>query len=159
MEKENLTPEQHRSLGVELFNKTWEYMENADRSSMEDAAMLEAAFASSYHWSQCGTALNRQRSFWLISRVYAILAFPDTCIYFADLCRDVTENALEEMKDFDVAFSYEALARAYALGGVMDKASMYYKLALESGNKIQDLEDKQVFMSDIHTGILKSFKK
>lgn len=159
MEKDEISKEQHRSLGVELFNKTWEYMEKADRSAMEDAAMLETAYASSFHWSLCGTALNRQRSFWLISRVYAVLSFPDPCIFFAELCREVTENALEEMKDFDVAFSYEALARAYALGGVMDKASMYYRLALESGKKIQDPDDRQVFMADIHTGILASFKK
>ena len=40
----------HRLIAVRLFNRVWEFMEKADRTSEEDDEMLHAAHASRYHW-------------------------------------------------------------------------------------------------------------
>ena len=68
----DLTPEVHRAIGVELFNKTWEIMDKPKRSDQDNALMLEYAHGSALHWSYCGTEDNRQRAFWLLSRVYSV---------------------------------------------------------------------------------------
>ena len=152
-----LSPEVHRSLGVELFNKTWELMDKTDRSSADDATMLEFAHASAYHWSFCGTLVNQQRGYWLISRVYAVLGIPDACLLFAKLCRESTESGLNEMEDFDIAFSFEALARAYALNGELKKTDEMFKSALEAGKLIKDEEDRKIFSESLNSGVLTQF--
>jgi hypothetical protein len=157
MDDLELSPETHRSLGIELFNKTWDLMDKTDRTPTEDATMLELAHASAYHWSFCGTVVNQQRGYWLISRVYAVLVIPDACLLFAKLCRECTESGLSEMEDFDVAFSFEALARAYALNGELKKTAEMFKSAIEAGNLMKDEEDRKIFSESLNSGVLTQF--
>jgi hypothetical protein len=152
-----LSQEVHRSLGVELFNKTWDFMDKTERTPAEDATMLEFAHASAYHWSFCGTVVNQQRGYWLISRVYAVLGIPDACLLFAKLCRESTRSGINEMKDFDVAFSFEALARAYALNGELKKTAEMFKSAIEAGKLIKDEEDRKIFSESLNSGVLTQF--
>jgi hypothetical protein len=152
-----LSPEVHRSLGIELFNQTWGLMDKTDRTPSEDATMLEFAHASAYHWSFCGTVVNQQRGYWLISRVYAVLGIPDASLLFAKLCRESTESGLSEMEDFDIAFSFEALARAYALNGELKKTAEMFKSAIEAGNMIKDEEDRKIFSESLKSGVLTQF--
>jgi len=42
----------HRQLGVDLFNQTWTYLDKPERTAEDDDAMIHAAYASRYHWSQ-----------------------------------------------------------------------------------------------------------
>jgi hypothetical protein len=152
-----LSLEVHRSLGVELFNKTWDLMDKMYRTPSDDATMLEFAHSSAYHWSFCGTLVNQQRGYWLISRVYAVLGIPDACLLFAKLCRGTTESGLNEMEDFDTAFSYEALARAYALNGELKKTAEMFKSAVEAGKLIKDEEDRKIFSESLNSGVLTQF--
>jgi hypothetical protein len=152
-----LSPGVHRSLGVELFNQTWGLMDKTDRTPSEDATMLEFAHASAYHWSFCGTVVNQQRGYWLISRVYAVLGIPDASLLFAKLCRESTESGLSEMEDFDIAFSFEVLARAYALNGELKKTAEMFKSAIEAGNLIKDEEDRKIFSESLYSGVLTQF--
>ncbi len=152
-----LSAEVHRSLGVDLFNRTWELMDKPDRTPTEDATMLEFAHSSAYHWSFCGTVVNQQRGYWLISRVYAVLGIPDGCLLFAKLCRENTESGINEMADFDVAFSFEALARAYALNGELKKTAEMFKSAVEAGKLIKDEEDRKIFSESLNSGVLTQF--
>jgi tetratricopeptide (TPR) repeat protein len=61
------------------------------------------------------TPAHLARGEWLISRVYAVLQRPEPALYHArrvlDLCQD------NGIGDFDLAFAYEALARAHATAG------------------------------------------
>jgi hypothetical protein len=159
MDNVELLPEDHRILGVELFNKTWGLMDKTDRTPTDDATMLDFAHASSYHWSFCGTVVNQQRGYWLISRVYAVLGIPDACLLFAKLCRECTETGLSEMEDFDIAFSFEALARAYALNGELKKTAEMFRSAVEAGNLIKDEEDQEIFVESLHSGVLTQIEK
>ena len=157
MSNVELSPEVHRNLGIELFNQTWELMDKPDRTPAEDATMLEFVHSSAYHWSFAGTAVNQQRSYWQISRVYAVLGIPDACLLFAKLCRECTESGLSEMEDFDIAFSFEALARAYALNGELKKTAEMFKSAVEAGKLIKDEEDRKIFSDSLNSGILTQF--
>ena len=112
-----MDPEEHRQLGVELYNKTWTLMRNSDRTPADDDEMLHCAHASAYHWLQVGTNANRARSEWLCSRVYTVLALPEPALRHARRCLELVESAPEEMEDWDLAAAHEALARAHATGG------------------------------------------
>jgi hypothetical protein len=157
MDDIELVPEVHRKIGIELFNKTWGLIDKTERTSSEDAIMLEFAHASAYHWSFCGTLVNQQRGYWLISRVYAVLAIPDACLLFAKLCRESTECGLKEMEDFDIAFSFEALARAFALKGELAKAEEMFRSAVAAGKLIKDDEDQKIFTESLVSGVLIQF--
>ena len=157
MDDVELSPEVHRRLGIELFNKTWGLMDKTDRTPTEDATMLEFAHSSAYHWSFAGTVVNQQRSYWIISRVYAVLGIPEACLLFAKLCRESTESGLSEMEDFDIAFSFEALARAYALSGELKKTAEMFRSAIEAGKLIKDEEDRKIFSESLNSGVLAQF--
>jgi len=148
-EKAAITPAMHRQLGVDLFNYTWTLMDKADRTQDEDEVMIHAAHASAYHWRQVGTPLNFSRSDWQISRVYAILSRPEAALHHAQNCLEICEA--EHIGDFDLAFAYEAVARAYAVGGRKEDASRFLDKALEAGKQIKDNDDRHYFFDELAT--------
>jgi hypothetical protein len=138
----------HQQYAVGLNNLVWELMGKAERTQHEDDLMIHAAHTSRYHWSMIGTPVNLQRGEWLISRVYAVLNRPESALYHAHRCMDITmEN---EIGDFDLAYAYEAMARAYASTGDEAGYSKYMDLATETGNKIDAEENKALFFDDLH---------
>ena len=52
----------------------------------------------------------------------------------------------EEMADWDLAFAYDALARAHAAGGEVDAACRTREQAKAAGEAISDEEDRVYFM-------------
>ena len=58
-----MTHEQHKKLGIDLFNATWDLIDKADRTEAENFEMIHAAHASAYHWLKAGgDATNQARS-------------------------------------------------------------------------------------------------
>jgi len=135
-----------------IFNGIWDLLEKTDRTPLEDEDLLIGAFASLYHWKQVGTAVNFQRGYWMISRVYQTLGEKSQALAWALKCQAATEENLAEMEDFDLAFAQEGLARAYALNGDLKKAQEHYLLAAELGEQIKDPEDKEIFLRDLQGG-------
>jgi len=141
--------EVHKKLAVELFNLTWDLIERDDRNQAEIDRMIHAAHASRYHWEIAGDAVNIARGEWLISRVYALLGRAEPCLYHARRCLEITlEN---DLKDFDLAFGYEAMARAAKMTGNKVETARYLTLAQEAGAQINDLDDQGYFFSELHT--------
>ncbi len=54
--------------------------------------------------------------------------------------------------DFDLAYAYEAMARAYAVSREKSKCEEYINLAKEAGEKIKAKEDRELFFSDLESG-------
>jgi hypothetical protein len=137
----------HRRIGVDLFNGTWELIEKTDRTRADDDRMLHMAHASRHHWGYVGTPANLARGEWLCSRVYALLERPEPCRHHAqrvlDLC---TEN---ELTDWDLGFAHEALARAHAVAGdpVAARAETEAALAVPIGED----EDRVQLLGDLET--------
>ncbi len=151
MNTENLLTldQMHEKFAKSLNGKTWDLLGKENRTREEDELMVLSASASLYHWLQIGTAAHAQRGEWLLAHVYTILRKSAPAMEHALRCREVTEANPGEMKDFDLAYAEEGLARAYALQGDSENAKQHHKLAEEKGGMIADPEDKGIFDGDL----------
>lgn len=141
--------EWHNKFAVDLNHLVWTLLGKADRTPAEDDKMLNAAHASHFHWDEVGTAV-RTRGEWLIAHVYAVLEQPEATFYHAQRCLALCQEA--NVKDFDIAYGYEAMARAYALLKQKENCAAYLKQAQEAGENIQDAEDREIFLGDVNAG-------
>lgn len=139
--------ESHKHFAVNCFNQTWDLIEKEDRSQGETDQMIHAAHASRYHWEFVGEAVNLARGEWLISRVYAILNRVEPCLYHAGRCLKITLS--NELKDFDLAFAYEAMARACDLAEDEVESAKFFALAKDAGVEIADKNDRKYFFSEL----------
>ena len=127
----------------------WTLLDKLDRSVDENDLMLHAAHASRYHWGQIGAPVHLARGEWQVSRVYAVLKRAEPATYHAQRCLDIC--VANEIGDFDLAYAYEALARAAALAGQSSQREAYLRLAREAGEKITEADDKTHFLKDLDT--------
>jgi hypothetical protein len=137
----------HRELGVQLFNETWQLIESRE----DDDRMLHMAHASRFHW---GEALeckpeNLARGEWQVSRVYTILGRAEPAIWHARRCQEHCEQ--NGIGDWDLAYAYEALARAHAVAGDAAEAAAWKAKARRAGDAIADAEDREHFNEDYST--------
>ena len=56
-----------------------------------------------------------------------------------------------EIGDFDIAFAYEAMARAYNLAEDEEKYREFYEKANEAGNQIEDKGNRDYFLGELKT--------
>ena len=142
-----MTPEEHRALGIELYNGTWELLEaGADADDIVDAA-----HASAFHWRHAAgaTAANRARSHWLCSRVHAVAGQPEGALHHARRCIALVEGHSEEMEDWDLAAAHEALARAHAAAGEPEEARRHLELARAETARIANPKDSKHIEADL----------
>jgi len=143
----NENPDVHRKLGIDLFNGVWDLLTKPDRSLEESELMIHMAHASRYHWSVVGEPVNFARGEWQISRVYSVLSRPEPARYHAARCLEICQQY--GIGDFDIAFAYEALARAEAAAGNREESQKYILLAKSAGDLIAEKEDREVFFRDL----------
>jgi hypothetical protein len=142
----------HRTLGVDLFNKTWTLMGKPTRTPEEDDEMIHCAHASAYHWQQVGTRANRARSEWQCSRVHAILGQSELALHHARRCHEIAAaNEVGSMEDWDLAGAYEALARAHLTAGHREEAAHWARLGRETTAALADEDERKVFEADFAT--------
>jgi len=134
--------DEHRKLGISLFNRVWELMEQAERAPAEVDELIGAAHASRYHWSRAATGVNLARGDWQCSRVYAILGRGEPALWHARRCLELVEAA-DDAEDWDLPFAYEALARAHAAAGHGEEAARFRHLAEQAGQTISDPDDRE----------------
>ena len=139
--------EHHKQLGAKLNSLVWELLEKPDRLPEDNERMLHAAHASCYHWLEVGAPANHARGEWLISRVYAVLNKPEPALHLARRCLELCEE--HGIGDFDIAYAYEAMARAYSLAKDHAQYDRFLGLAKEAGDAIAGDEDKKLFLSDL----------
>jgi DNA-binding transcriptional MerR regulator len=146
-----LDAETHKRLGIDLFNKTWTFLDMENRTRDEDDEMLHCTHASAYHWFHAGTQANRARSEWQCSRVNAVLGRPEAALAHAERCLELVEGAPEQMEEFDLPAAYEALARAHMVAGNQAEAKRCYDLGVAATAKIEEEEDRQIIEKDFAT--------
>ena len=144
-----MTKDEERKLAARLFNRVWKLMTKRGRSREEDDEMLHAAHASRYHWGVVGKPENRARGEWQISRVYTVLGRGEPAIAHARRCLDICEQ--HGMANWDLAYAYEALARAHRTAGGKAEAAKFKKLAREAGARIIEAEEREHFDEDYAT--------
>ena len=131
-----------RQLGVDLFNGTWRLIESRE----DDDLMLYMAHASAYHWAVAPECLpeNRARGEWLVSRV--------SCCAVCRTLPAATPGAAfagaeNDLADWDLAYAYEALARASKLAGDDATAAAYLEQA--RAVPIADADDREHVDEDL----------
>lgn len=148
-EEKKPSKEEHKKFATSLFNLTWNLLDKKDRSKEEDDKMVHAAHASRYHWGEIGTPLEFERGEWQISRVYSILERSEPALYHAKRCLDICKE--NNIGDFDIAFAYEAMARAHSTSGDKAEYKKHLQLAREAAENIKKKEDKDYFLSELKT--------
>jgi hypothetical protein len=144
-----VNPADERQLSADLFNRTWELMEKPGRTHDEDDEMIHAAHASRYHWGNVGQAEHRARGEWQISRVYTVLGRGEPAIAHARRCLEICQE--HGIGDWDLAYAYEALARAYMTAGNDEEVQRFKTLARTAGDAISESEDREHFDEDYAT--------
>ena len=144
-----MEPATERTLAIALFNRVWRLLEQEDRSEAEDAEMVHAAHASCYHWMQVGEPVHRARGEWQCSRVYAVLGRAEPALSHARVALDICRR--EGIGDFDLAFAYEALARAHAVAGDPDESRRWAEQARAACADIVDEADREIVLADLET--------
>lgn len=146
-EKKFTIHEAHKALSAGLFNLCWEIMDKKELTDKDKSTLINAAHGSYYHWSRVGEPINMQRAEWMCSRAYSFLNRPEPALYHAKKCLELTKE--HDFKDFDLSYSYEAMARAYYLNGDDINFALYLNLAKESAEQIKKKGDRDLFLSDI----------
>lgn len=142
-----MTDVDHRRLGVDLFNHAWTLLEKADRTPAEDDELLHATHASAYHWSRVGAPENLARGEWQVSRVNAVLGRGEAALHHAQRCLD---HCLEHgIGDWDLAYAYEALARAHKVAGDEAEYRRNLELARNAGTRIAEDDDREHLERDL----------
>ena len=139
----------HRMFAVDCFNGTWDLLDKTDRTPEEAEMMIHMSHASRYHWGIIGNPLNFARGDWQISRVYVTLKLGKPALKYGE---SSLQHCLDNgFGDFDLAFGYEAIARAYAVLGDDQNLAKYKELATEAGKAIVKDGDRDFFFGELDT--------
>ena len=142
-----LTARQHEQCGKALFNTVWTLLEKSDRSADDDNLMVHTVHAMMLHWLQVGTPVNFARGEWQLSRVYAVLGRAEPALRHAERCLAVCKE--HGLAGFDLAFGYEALARAHSVAGDTAQAGRFLSMAEHAGHDITEDDDRKILFDDL----------
>jgi hypothetical protein len=145
----SLDPEARRDLAIELFNYTWTWLEKPDRTEAETERMINAAHASRLLWEEIGEPIQHARGEWQISRAYAVAGQGQPALRHALRCMAICEE--HGIADFDLAYAYEGVARAYFALGDKASAAIWAHQAGVAGDRIADPEDRSLLIKDLAT--------
>ena len=137
----------HRWFGIDLNNSTMDALDAGLITPESCEPYIHAVHASCYHWMQVGTVANHARGEFAVASVYAAAGLSEAGLRHARRCLDLIEANSDATEDWDKAFGYDALARAYAAGGDMEAAREARGQAQAAGEAIADEEDRSVFLS------------
>jgi len=145
-------PAEHRKLAIEANNSTWEFLDREPSSLSEQdiEEMTRRAYAAAYHWTRAenATVLNEIRASWLIAKVWIHQSRGDVALSISDRCLDLC--SANDIKDFDLAYVYEAKARSFACLGDVDSARDAKRFALSV--EVADEEDRRLVEADLAKG-------
>lgn len=138
----------HKKFAVTLFNKTWDLIDKKDRTKEDDFKMIHCAHASRYHWGEIGHPFNLERGEWQISRVYSLLNKGIQALEHGKRCLEICKD--QNIKDYDIAFAYESIARAHSVLEDIENKEKFIKLAKEAAENIKKKEDKDYTLNEIN---------
>ena len=144
-----LDAELERTVAARCFNRAWELMELPNRTPDQEDQLLHCAHAQAYHWRNVGEPVHFARSEWQCSRVYAVLGRPEPALWHARRCLELCEE--HGIGDFDLAFAYEALARAHRVAGDPEESRRYRERAREASEAIAEDDDRELLLQDLAT--------
>lgn len=151
-------PHDHRQMAKDLWGRTWELLEKADRTEDETAELAEAAFASRWHWRQAGTGVHAQRGEWMLGRMWCEIGVPNAAAWHLKRTEALTEAHKSELADFDFAFVLALQARVAAISGDLKTAALAYAAAESAGRRLAEADDRDEFARQLTSGNWGGFK-
>jgi hypothetical protein len=139
----------HEYFSADCFNKAWDYLDQAERSSEDDQRMIETSLASVWHWTQredC-TDTNLSIGYWQASRVYATARVGAEAYRYGELCLKVSQA--EGVPPFYLGYAYEALARAALVMGDRKRMGQHLSEARRVAEAVPDLEARKALLADL----------
>ena len=128
-------------LAKSLFNETWDLIDKPDRTDEDNITMLHKAHTSCFLWREANNPVNNARGEWQVSRVYSLLGMGEPALlhgrYSLSLCLD---NGIHGL---DLAFGYEAVARACHTLGNTESAAANKALGLAACALILEQDDRE----------------
>jgi hypothetical protein len=148
--EETKIKEMHKYFSIELNNTSWDFIDRADELSEEDAlGLVSRAHASLFHWSQIGEPVNLARGHYLVSRAYVVAGNHPEALRHSTQSLNICKA--NNIADFDIAFAYEAMARAQQIGKNFECQKLFMGLAKKAGKEIAGEEDGKIFFDSLKT--------
>lgn len=137
----------HRWFSADCFNRTWQRIEQTDRTAEEAEQMLLTCQASLWHWTQRSDCTSRNLSigYWQLSRVCSVLGLSSEALRAAENCLRHSQGEAP----FFLGFAHEALARAYAVSGDLDACRSHRAVALAFAAELEDPEERGMLEKDL----------
>ena len=133
----------HRWHAIECNNIAWRLSELPNRTPPQDAEMLNAAYASAFHWDKVGTEVNAARAKMLLGHVLAALGHGGLALTNAQ--QSYVYLVSHDPPDWELAFAHAVLAHAASSAGETTLHQEHYTKAEQQGQAIADPEDKEIF--------------
>ncbi len=137
----------HRTIGVEAYNRCWDLLERDERNQDDDLELLTLAFTSRYHWSFAGGPEQWTVSDWMVSRAAADIGEGSLSLVFALRANSAVREF--DAPDWLVASTAEGLARAYAALGDEDARDEWVNNAEYLVEAIADDEDRDLIAGQL----------
>jgi hypothetical protein len=112
---EEVIARMHRYFAIQCNNAAWDLADQVELDGDGQRELLRRAYASAYHWSHAGTALNAARAELLLAHVHTLLGHGALAKANAERAQACFESGQGE--DWDLAFAFAIHARAAALNG------------------------------------------
>ena len=132
---------------IAAFNRAWELIDSAYRTSDDDDEMLAAAFASRYLWDSIGSDEQRVVGDWQIGHVASLLGYADLALRRAERALErATQNG---WTDWRLASCYEGMARAQTTAGNLAERDRLVELARAVLERLDDPDDRDLIASQL----------
>jgi hypothetical protein len=139
----------NRWFGVELNNEVWDLIDNGlteTTSLAEREHALYAAYASVYHWRQCGTVANHGRGEHLVASAAVAIGLVDVAARHARRYAELIAEHPAAFEDWDRAFAAEALARVASRAGDPDAPRLRDE-AQRAAEAVADQQDRDIVLA------------
>ncbi len=144
-----LAPDVARRLAVALFNRTWELLEQADRSPADDRDLLASALASRLHWQGVGTDENYAAGDWLVAHVASRLGHADLALDFASAAYERVVAADPPVETWLLASTMEGLSRAHDTAGHEAERDRWAAQSRKVLATVADAEDRDLIAGQL----------
>jgi hypothetical protein len=141
--------EVHRRLGAQLFNRTWDLIDQMERSGDDVIEMLLAAMASRWHWGQVGTAEQVATGDWQVAHVFGLVGDGEVAVRFAR--RHLAAATAEGWDGWRLASAHEGMARAFAVSGDASGRAEQMEAAVAALAREDDAEDRDAIAAQLAT--------
>lgn len=137
----------HRHFSAEFFNRTWDLLDNKNRSQEENERMTYLAHASLAHWRMRDDCTDRNLSigYWQISRVYAVLGQGENAKRYGELCLAISSKE----PPFYLACAHETLGRAASLNRDRESFDSHLAEARSFATKVIDPGERKMLEDDL----------